>query len=351
MNIYHLIRPLLMAMDAERAHHTVLAGLKAGFAPRAEVNDTLLACSLFGKSFSNPLGLAAGFDKNAEVLDPCFNMGFGFVEAGTVTPRPQAGNPRPRIFRDIPNQSVINRMGFPGLGLDVFEKNFCRFKEKNPARIVGANIGINKDAADAPAEYAVALKRLSPIADYIAINISSPNTPGLRGLQNKDELNALLGHLVRERGLLPVQPPLLVKVAPDLAPEQKEDIASLVLAHHIDGLIVSNTTISRPALLDQKLIAEKGGLSGRLLTDLSTRTIADFYKLTDKKLPIIGVGGISSAEDAYAKIRAGASLVQIYTALVFQGPAIIPRILKGLVEHLRKDGFSSLSQAVGSGQN
>jgi dihydroorotate dehydrogenase len=269
-------------------------------------------------------------------------MGFGFVEAGTVTLRPQTGNACPRIFRDIAGESIINRMGFPGGGLEVFLGNVQNFRKKSSG-ILGVNIGINKDTPSPAEDYRRCMEALAPFADYIAINVSSPNTAGLRDLQGKEELDRLLTALMAAR-----KKAVLLKIAPDLTPGQRADIAEAALKHHVDGLIISNTTVTRPSVLPENLRDEKGGLSGRLLGGLSTEVIRDFYRLTGGAVPIIGVGGISSAADAYAKIRAGASLVQVYTALVYQGPQLISGILEGLAELLKRDGFQHVSEAVGA---
>lgn len=341
MNLFPLIRPVLMRMEPEAAHRLTLLGLKAGLGPRYEGQHPSLKTTLWGKTFENPLGIAAGFDKDAEVTGALFDMGFGFVETGTVTPLPQPGNPRPRIFRDVNSSSVINRMGFPGRGFENFERNL---KGRARQGVLGINIGINKDTPSPANDYRLGIEKFAPLADYITVNISSPNTAGLRDLQMKDHLEALLAGLPRP----PV--PLLVKVSPDLTEKEAGDIAGLALKYKIDGLIVSNTTLSRPAALAESLKGEKGGLSGRLLFDLSTKMIADFYRLTEGRVPIVGVGGIASAEDAYAKIRAGALLLQLYTALVFEGPGLIPRILQGLEALLQKNGFTCLAEAVGTGK-
>ena len=348
--LYNALRPLLLSLDAEQAHGLTLKAMKMGLTPRYDVNDPALRVKLWGREFRNPLGLAAGFDKQAEVIAPLFNMGFGFVEAGTVTPLPQAGNPKPRVFRDKANKSVINRMGFPGSGLDVFVENIKKFRDEyaDGLGILGVNIGMNKDAKAPLEDYKRGIEKLAAYADYITINISSPNTAGLRDLQAREELDKLLAALVGLRNVMQTEALLLLKVAPDLEAAQREDIAALVIEHRIDGLIVSNTTVTRPAALDAKLKDEKGGLSGQLLSDLATERIADFYKLTQGKLPIVGVGGIATAADAYAKIRAGASLVQVYTALVYEGPALVPNVLAGLVHLMRKDGFNHISEAVGA---
>lgn len=350
MSLYSLIRPLLMKMDAEQAHRLTISLLKTGLGPRYASTDPALKTRLWGREFRNPLGLAAGFDKDAEVIPAMFNMGFGFVEAGTVTPRPQDGNPKPRIFRDVANKSVINRMGFPGRGLDYFAANVARYREKykQSQGILGVNIGINKDAPSPADDYRAGIAQLASLADYITVNVSSPNTQGLRDLQRKDELDQLMGALMQARNGTRAKPPLLLKVAPDLDAAQRQAIAEVALRHKIDGLIVSNTTVSRPAGLEAALKEEKGGLSGQLLTGLSMEVIGDFYLLTNGAIPIIGAGGIGSAEDAYAKICAGASLVQVYTALVFEGPGLVAGILEGLSALLKKDNFANIAAAVGS---
>lgn len=343
VDFYKLLRPIFMSLDAEFAHKVTVNLLKTGLVPKCGFEHPALETNVFGKKFKNPLGLAAGFDKDAEVLKPLLDMGFGFVEAGTVTPKPQAGNPKPRVFRDVENRSVINRMGFPGKGIGHFKNNIAAFRGKQQG-IVGVNIGINKDAVSPLEDYRQGMTELASFADYMVINVSSPNTLGLRSLQAKEELDKILS------GLQKSAVPLLLKIAPDLDMQQKTDIAEVVLARKIDGLIVSNTTVARPEKLAARLKSEKGGLSGALLKDIATQTIRDMYRLTGGRLPIIGVGGVSCAEDAYEKIRAGAALVQLYTALVYEGPLLIPRILEGLVRLLEKDGFRNVSEAVGTGQ-
>ena len=350
MNVYPLVRPLLMKMDAEKAHRLTISLLKTGLGPRYASDDPVLKTRLWSREFKNPLGLAAGFDKDAEVIPAMFNMGFGFVEAGTVTPRAQDGNPKPRIFRDEANKSVINRMGFPGKGLSYFAENVEDYREKyGPSQgVLGVNIGMNKDAPSPVDDYRTGIVRLALLADYITVNVSSPNTQGLRDLQRHDELDRLMGALVEARNGTSMKPPLLLKIAPDLDAAQRQAIAEVALRNNIDGLIVSNTTVTRPPQLAAALKEEKGGLSGQLLTALSTEVIGDFYRLTNGAIPIVGAGGIGSAEDAYAKIRAGASLVQVYTALVFEGPGLISEILKGLAAMLKKDKFGTVAEAVGS---
>lgn len=350
MSLYSLARPLLMSMDAEQAHRLTIKLLKTGLGPRYACNDASLKTKVFGLEFANPLGLAAGFDKDAEVIPALFGMGFGFVETGTVTPKPQDGNPKPRVFRDPANKSVINRMGFPGRGLDYFAANVAAYRRKHGKGqgILGINIGINKDVPAPIEDYKAGLLRLAPFADYITVNVSSPNTAGLRDLQRRDDLDRLLEVLMETRNTQAAKPPLLLKVAPDLEAAPRAAIAELALRHRIDGLIVSNTTVSRPAALAEALKNEKGGLSGQLLTSLSTEVIGDFYQLTGGNIPIVGAGGVGSAADAYDKIRAGASLVQVYTALVFEGPGLVRRILEGLPALLRQDGHARVADAVGA---
>lgn len=345
--LFKLGRPLLHAMDAEDAHRLTIKGLKTGLYPACrQQDDPRLAVTLWGKTFSNPVGLAAGFDKNAEVIAPMLGMGMGFVEVGTVTPKPQIGNPRPRVFRDPNNNAVINRMGFPNDGLAVFKRNVENFRRKQNG-MLGLNIGMNKDQGEPAKDYTLLIREVGALADYMTVNISSPNTPGLRNLQEPEFLQPLLTELIAERNKLGNKPPLLVKLAPDLSEQQQADIAAALKNTGIDGLILTNTTLDRPDYLSAGFREEKGGLSGTPLTQKSTAIIRTFYKLTGGVLPIIGAGGISSAQDAYDKIRAGASLTQLYSALVYHGPGLIQDIKKGLVELLQKDGFNGVSDAVG----
>ncbi len=351
---YDLARPLLFRLDAENAHNLTLKALKTGLAPKhAAVSDPALKVALWGRHFPNPVGLAAGFDKNAEVIGPMLGLGFGFVEAGTVTPKPQRGNPRPRIFRNPEHEAVINAMGFPNEGVVRFKENLQKFLDRKPrpAGIVGLNIGMNKSQSDPAKDYRLLVQQLAPLADYLTINISSPNTPGLRDLQKGENLRALLLQIMEERArsCKVDPPPLLLKLAPDLEQTQMEDIAATVLECKVDGLILTNTTLDRPVYLPHEFSERKGGLSGVPVRDKSTATIASFYQLTGGKLPIIGLGGISTGQDAYEKIKAGASLVQLYTALVFQGPKLANRINHQLLALLKRDGFNHISEAVGSG--
>lgn len=349
--MYAFIKPLIHRIPPETAHRLGIEALRRGLLPETRsVESPVLAVKLFGLDFPNPVGLAAGFDKNAEVYSAVLKQGFGFVETGTVTPQPQAGNPRPRIFRLPEEEAVINRLGFNNLGLSAYVANLSR-RDKTQG-VIGANIGKNKDAADATADYTQGLMAVYPHADYVTVNISSPNTPGLRALQKREALAELLAALRETReGCARAHKrtvPLLLKVAPDLETQEKEDIAQLVQEYAIDGLIVSNTTVSRPEGLKGLRAGEQGGLSGRPLFALSTACLKDFYRLTEGKLPIVGVGGIASAQDAYTKIRAGASLVQLYTALVYQGFGLVRAIQEGLVELLKRDGLLHISDAVGA---
>jgi dihydroorotate dehydrogenase len=310
-------------------------------------DDAILGTNVFGLDFPNPVGLAAGFDKNAEVFAPSLRLGFGFVEIGSVTPRPQAGNPRPRLFRLPGDGAVVNRMGFNNDGVAAVQGRLARRPPAGRARgILGANLGKNKDSIDAAADYAAGVRALGPHADYLVINVSSPNTPGLRALQGRAPLEALIAAVREARGGR--RPPLLLKIAPDLSEADKQDIAEVALAGGLDGLVVSNTTIARPASLTGAAAKETGGLSGRPLFEPSTAVLADMYRLTAGRLPLVGVGGVSSGDDAYAKIRAGASLVQVYTALVFDGPGLVQRIKRDLAARLRQDGFRQVAQAVGA---
>lgn len=353
--LFNLAKPFLHKMDAETAHGMTIKALKTGILPCSpRVQDSKLKVTLWNKVFPNPLGLAAGFDKNADVVSAMLNMGFGFVEAGTVTPRPQDGNPRPRVFRDPDNQAVINRMGFPNGGVERFRHNIEKFLETKPrpAGVLGINIGMNKGVDDPAKDYCALVRMLGNYADYMTINISSPNTPGLRNLQARENLMPLLMRIMEERVKSCGRsdpPPVLVKLAPDLTEDQLRDVADTLMEAKVDGVILGNTTLDRPDYLPADFYGQQGGLSGRPLTSKSTHIIRAFYKHTGGKLPIIGAGGISSGADAYDKIRAGASLVQLYTALVFQGPELVPDILNDLLRLLQKDGVGHISEAVGKG--
>jgi dihydroorotate dehydrogenase len=348
-DLYPLIRPLLRALPAEGAHRLTLRALSAGLgglvAGQAEPDSPSLRQTLWAREFPNPIGIAAGFDKEAQAPDALLRLGFGFVETGTVTPRPQPGNPKPRIFRLYEDRAVINRMGFNSFGL---EPTLARLRRRARRGIVGVNLGKNRDSEDAAADYLEGVRRVGPLADYFVINVSSPNTPGLRDLQRRDILGELLRQLAAARDASAPGVPLLVKIAPDLTEQERADIGALAAPSGIDGIVISNTTVARPAGLRNPLAGEQGGLSGAPLFAPSTALLGDIYRLTGGNIPLVGVGGVASAADAYAKIRAGASLVQLYTALVFEGPALIGRITRGLAALLRRDGFSTVADAVGS---
>lgn len=345
-----LALPFLRCLDPEKAHNISLASLKMGLGPKAFADENgRLVTKVWDLTFPNPIGLSAGFDKNAEVADPMLDTGLGFVEVGSITPKGQEGNPKPRIFRLPKDGAVINRLGFNNKGMDVAAKNLAY---RRGTGIVGVNLGKNKTTEDAASDYALGAERLSPFADYLVINVSSPNTPGLRALQDKAELENLVKATLAARDKAMGEkrkPPLLVKIAPDLNSDDLDDIASLALDIDIDGLIVSNTTIARPDTLKHGDVAkEMGGLSGRPLFEMSTAVLSDVYKRTEGKIPLIGVGGVASGMDAYKKIRAGASLVQLYSALIYQGPSLIPRIKRELSDCLVRDGFETVMQAIGA---
>jgi dihydroorotate dehydrogenase len=347
VNWYELAFPLIRRVDPEDAHRFALKALAAGFVPTpAPVEDPALRVRAWGLDFPNPVGLAAGFDKDAEVPDALLAQGFGFVEIGSVTPRPQPGNPRKRLFRLTADEAVINRMGFNSRGLDFAKANLCARKRRG---IVGVNLGKNKETEDAADDYVKGARALAPFADYLVCNVSSPNTPGLRALQSREALDGLVVRVQAAMGDLAAAPPLVFKIAPDLADADLEDVVRVALDRRLAGLIVGNTTISRPATLADPQKGETGGLSGRPLFDLSTRMLAKTRALAGRELVLIGTGGIFDARDAYAKIRAGATLVQLYSAMVYRGPDLAARICRELPALLRADGFASVAEAVGAG--
>ncbi|MGZ6027619.1 MAG: quinone-dependent dihydroorotate dehydrogenase [Caulobacteraceae bacterium] len=340
----------LRTIDAEKAHRLAILALKAGLGPRQDgPDDPILAVELAGLELPNCIGLAAGFDKDAEAPAAMLEAGFGMVECGTVTPLPQPGNPRPRLFRLTRDRAVINRYGFNSQGLDATAHNLAR---RPRGGVVGANIGANKDSPDRIGDYVAGLERLWSLADYFTANISSPNTPGLRALQGRAALDELLGRLAEARAALAAahgQKPLFLKVAPDLSEPEIDDIAEAVPAHGLDGIIVGNTTLSRPEGLRSRRRGEAGGLSGAPLMGLSTRVLGLFHQRARGRVILIGCGGICSGQDAYAKIRAGASAVQLYTAMALQGPGVIGRIKHDLAQRPRADGFVNVAEAVGLG--
>jgi dihydroorotate dehydrogenase len=342
---YRLVLPLLRALEPETAHRLTIKALGLLPAPRTGEDEAILGVRIWGHALPNPVGLAAGFDKNAEVWEAMLGYGFGFVEVGTVTPRPQSGNPRPRVFRLRRERALINRLGFNNEGLNTVAERLARRRKG----CVGVNIGPNRDSRGPITDCAAMVRTLAPLADYLVINISSPNTPGLRDLQQEAPFRALLAAVLDARAKAKADIPILVKIAPDLDDDALKTLAEAALAAGIDGLIATNTTLARPKTLSDPRRHEAGGLSGPPLFAASTAVLAEVYRLTEGRIPIIGVGGISSGRDAYAKIRAGATLVQLYTALVYQGPGLIARIKRELAAHLRADGFSSIAEAVGSG--
>lgn len=347
MYAWPLIRPLLFRLEPERAHRLALRALELGLGPRQHgPDDPALAVEAFGRRLPNPLGLAAGFDKDARVPVAMLQAGFGFVECGSVTPQPQPGNPQPRLFRDAGSGAVINRMGFNNAGLGTFRANMAGARSSGALGVIGVNLGRNKLQTDALADYVRGAAVLAPVADYLVVNVSSPNTPGLRALQDPAALRDLIGAVQVARGAAKV--PVLVKLAPDLEPADLDDLAALALETRLDGLILTNTTLARPASLPAAFAAEAGGLSGRPLLARSTQVLAAMYRRTEGRLPLIGVGGVASGADAFAKICAGASLVQLYSALVFQGPGLIARIKTELLAELHRAGFDSVAAAVGS---
>lgn len=352
--LYKLARPFFFCLSGETAHQLTLLAMKMGTAPCPKpIHHKALQVTLWDRKFPNPIGLAAGFDKNAEVIDACLKLGFGHTEIGTVTPRPQAGNPKPRIFRDTPNNAVINRMGFPNAGVQTFKDNLTAFlsKKNRPQGVIGINIGMNKTQKEPEKDYTMLVRLLAPMADYLTINISSPNTPRLRNLQEPESFKALIATVREEltKSCGDHVPPLLVKLAPDLSEDEQKALAVAALECKIDGLILTNTTLDRPDTLTPKISKETGGLSGAPLKDKSTQIIRNFYKYTEGKLPIIGVGGVASAQDAYEKIKAGASLVQLYTGMIYEGPNLIAKINTELLDLLDQDGYNHISDAVGQG--
>ncbi len=349
--LYSLARPFVMRLDPEKAHRLAIAAYANGLYPHSRVPDpAALKTTLWGLDFPNPVGMAAGFDKNGEVPDQIINSGFGFAEIGSVTPLPQPGNPQPRVFRLQKDRGVINRLGFNNEGHDALATRLKARVDKG--RIVGINIGANKDSKDRHQDYVLGIKRFAPYASYLTVNISSPNTPGLRDLQAREELDKLLGVILEARQQtidsgIPSRP-ILLKIAPDTGSDGLKDIAEIVLKRGIDGAIVSNATLSRKNLTSVKA-SETGGLSGRPLFDLSTHILAKFYTLTGGNLPLIGVGGVEDGRTAFEKIRAGASLVQFYTAMVFEGPELVAEIKRDLLDHLAKDGHDLISKVTGTG--
>lgn len=342
------LMPLLRRMDAESAHDLALRALRLGLAGSSrDTDDPILAVRAMGRRFANPIGLAAGFDKNAIAVPALMRLGFGFVETGTVTPRPQDGNPRPRLFRLQPDLAVINRMGFNNGGLDAYRRNLAAQAGRTVP--LGANVGINKEGADPARDYPALVAAVAPHVDYIVINVSSPNTPGLRDLQGEERLREILVAVAQVQA----KPPILVKVAPDLSDDGLKSVVETCAAQDVAGLIVGNTTISRPPTLRSPHRTEAGGLSGVPLFTLSTQMLARAWLFAQQatngaRLVLIGTGGVSNGQDALMKIRAGATLVQLYTGFAYGGPALIPRLKRELAIALREAGFASIQDAVGT---
>ncbi len=345
MALFSLVRPLAFAIDPERAHGLTITALKALPTRTPPPSFARLATRVAGLDFANPVGLAAGFDKDAEVFGPMLGLGFGFVEVGTLTPEPQAGNAKPRVFRLVDDRGVINRLGFNNGGQ---RAALARLRDRS-AGIVGVNLGANKDTVDRIADYAAGVRAMAGVADYLTINISSPNTPGLRALQDEGALDALLGAVMDARGEATSgtrSPPVFLKVAPDLSPSEIDGVVTVAMAHWIDGIIVGNTTVSRPVLTSMGR-DESGGLSGAPLGLLALQRLKDFRAASGGAVPLIAAGGIASGADALARILAGASLVQLYTALIYGGPRLVRRIVRDLDALLARDGFASVDDAVG----
>lgn len=341
---YSLADKLLSRLDAEMAHGLAIRALKSGLLPGDRKPDPWsLSVTVWGRQLPNPIGLAAGFDKNAEVPDAMLGLGFGLVEIGSVTPRPQDGNPRPRLFRLPEDRGVINRMGFPGQGLEAARSRLAMRPRRG---FVGVNVGANKDSTDRAADYVTCSVALAPYADYLVCNVSSPNTPGLRNLQGRTELAGLLKRVQDAIAQKPV--PLLVKIAPDATDDDLDDIVAVCRDLRMDGIIVGNTTLSRPASLRSGRRGETGGLSGAPLTSLSTEVLRKTAQRVERQFPLVGCGGIGSGADAYAKIRAGATLVQLYSAMVYEGPPLVRRIKDELAALLARDGFASVAEAIGA---
>ncbi len=335
---------LLRQLKPEKAHRLAIRALATLPLPKPAADDPILGTTVAGLNLPNPVGLAAGLDKNGEALSGLSRLGFGFVECGSVTPLPQAGNPKPRLFRLTEDRAIINRMGFNNDGLEAFA---ARLEARPRHMVTGGNLGANKDTEDRAADYVVGLKRLAGRADYFTINISSPNTPGLRALQGRAALDDLLGRVAEARS---GPEPVFLKIAPDLSEAEIVMIVEAALAHRIDGLIVCNTTLERPATLKSALAAEVGGLSGTPLRDLAQTALMHAAEASGGRLPLIAVGGIASGADAWARIRAGASAIQIYSALIYEGPGLVAAIKRDLAARLRAEGFSTVSEATSVGR-
>ena len=349
--LFDLMRPALFMLDPERAHRLTIRALKSAPAPllrkQAAGADDTLAVNVAGIRFPNPVGMAAGFDKDGEVPDALLQMGFGFAEVGSITPRPQIGNAKPRLYRLVEDRAIINRMGFNNGGGEAAAIRLARRRDRRG--VVGINIGANKDSADRIADYAAMTELMARHATYLAVNISSPNTPGLRALQDEGALVALLDAVMAARGAVCATdpPPVFLKVAPDLEPADVDAIARIAMEKGLGALIVSNTTLARPVLRSAHA-GEAGGLSGAPLKSAALQRVRDFRNATGGQMPLIGVGGIASAQDAWDRIRAGASLMQLYSALIYHGPGLARRIVRDLPALMARDGFTTIAEAVGT---
>jgi len=342
LRIYNILRPVIFRFDPEFSHRFTLSSLKLFGAIRLhEKDDPILENCLFGKKFSNPFGLAAGFDKNAEVIGGVSNLGFGFTEVGTLTPKPQDGNPRPRLFRLRADKAIINRLGFNNQGFDYAYNNIKKVDRTLP---IGINLGANRETSNKVRDYLKGLQKFDNLADYLTINISSPNTPGLRDLQQRDELDTLLEAFKTKS----IKSKIFVKIAPDLTDEDLQDIVSTAIKYQVEGLVVCNTTTERNYPLKDNCSIEKGGLSGPPLGDMSARMVSDIFAVSGNRLTLIGVGGISNGREAYERIAKGASLLQLYTALIYQGPFLVKKLKTELIQLMRDDGISDISSLIGA---
>jgi dihydroorotate dehydrogenase len=352
IDFYALLRPVLFRLDAEKAHGLTIKALNSPFGPQAaKADDRILGRRLIGLDFPNPLGMAAGFDKNGQAVDAVLRLGFGFAEVGTVTPRPQDGNPKPRLFRLAADRAVINRFGFANLGHAALREKLIERQRQGYGGVVGVNIGANKDTIDRIDDYVAGIEAFADVASYFTINVSSPNTPGLRDLQARDALDQLLMRVTLARDdaadLKGRRVPLLLKIAPDMDETALNDVTDMAKLHAIDGMIVSNTTLSRDGLVSREA-TETGGLSGRPLFERSTRMLALTRTLVGRDMLIIGVGGIESAATAWDKLAAGADLIQVYSGLVYEGPSLVQQILSGLVQRMKARKMAGIADVVGS---
>ena len=344
--MFNILRPLIFKFSPEVAHSLAIKALKLNNIPYSKPKDNhILETTFCEKKLSSPIGVAAGFDKNAEVYNPLFNLGFGFVEVGTITPKPQFGNPKPRVFRLEEDEALINRLGFNNSGSDEISK---RIKENNKKGFLGINIGPNKDSTNRVEDYLICFRKFYNLADYITINISSPNTENLRDFHNQDELNSLINKLKNEKKKLNSNIPLAIKVSPDLNDDQINEVSNIILEQEIGIVIVSNTTDKNRENLKNINKLEKGGLSGKPIEKISNEVISKFYKILKDKTKIIGVGGVSNGQDAFEKITSGATLVQLYTGMVYRGPRIASKISNELIDLLKNKGFKNVSEAIGT---